>query len=444
MADGHLREMWNEKMESVTADRLKDIHEDLLLRQIHYAAENSPFYRDKYNKAGVKTSHVRTMDDIAVLPFTEKKELREAQGSNPPVGRHRACGIEDLSRVYSSSGTTGMPTYIGLTSSDIHNVHAEAIARFCWAGGIRPDSVVVNIPTAPFIADTFREGIERTGAVHLPTGFNTDRVVSAFRYQGANGLHATISFWSYLLDEVEKQGINPRDLGLRRIVGGAEGGAKIVRARVEEGFGATATEGMGMGEQCCVIFGECAANRGSGMHYLGQGLVHVEIIDPESGRPLPIEKGVTGELVYSGLIHQAMPLLRYRSRDQVKVAATERCTCGRGGFRIEVLGRTDDMLTVLGVNVYPLAVKDVISTFRPRLSGQMEIWLDKPGPAVEPPLKVRAELGENPGDLRELKKLVEHEIRAKLIAQTSVELVEELPQYQYKSKLIHKAWEENG
>lgn len=443
MASGKQREMWNEKMESATTDRLKEIHEDLLLRQIQYVADNSPFYREKYGKAGVKASQIKKIEDITVLPFTEKYELREAQGSNPPVGSHRACSVEDLSRVYSSSGTTGMPTYVGLTLSDIHNIHAESVARFCWAGGIRPDSVVVNIPTAPFIADTFREGIERAGAVHLPTGFNTDRVIAAFQYQGATALHATVSFWSYLLGEVENRGLDPRELGVRRIVGGAEGGAKIVRPRVEEGFGATAIEGMGMGEQSCVVFGECAENRGSGMHYLGQGLVHVEIIDPKSGRSLPIERGVAGELVYSGLIHQAMPLLRYRSRDQVKVLSTDRCRCGRGGFRIEVLGRTDDMLTVLGVNVYPLAVKDVISTFRPRLSGQMEIWLDAPGPVTPPPLRVRAELGENPGDLAELKKLVEHQIRAKLIVQARVELVEGLPQYQYKSKLIRKGWEEN-
>ena len=129
------------------------------------------------------------------------------------------------------------------------------------------DSIVVNIPTAPFIADTFREGIEKTGAVNFPTGFNTDRVLSAFQYQGANTLHSTVSFWSYFLGEVEKAGLNPKELGIRTIVGGAEGGTKIVRPLIEESFGATVVEGMGMGEQCCIIWGECVEDRGAGMHF---------------------------------------------------------------------------------------------------------------------------------------------------------------------------------
>ena len=201
---------WNEKMETISGDALIDIHQQKLLKQVEYVYKHSPFYRNKLDAAGLDPSKIKKLEDIARLPFTEKKELRDAQLNNAPVGGHRACSIEDLARIYSSSGTTGIPTYIGLTTHDIHSVQAEALARFCWAGGIRPDSIVVNIPTAPFIADTFREGIEKTGAVNVPTGFNTDRVISAFLYQKANALHATISFWSYLLGEVEKMGLDPK------------------------------------------------------------------------------------------------------------------------------------------------------------------------------------------------------------------------------------------
>lgn len=109
-----------------------------------------------------------------------------------------------------------------MTHHDIHDVHAEAIARVCWMGGVRPLSKVVNIPTAPFIADTFREGIERTGATNIPVGFNVDRCIAAYQYQGADALHGTVSFWSYFLDEVERKGIDPKSLGLRTIIGGAE------------------------------------------------------------------------------------------------------------------------------------------------------------------------------------------------------------------------------
>ncbi len=436
------KKLFNEEMESVTAEGLAALHEEKFLSQVKYVSDNSIFYQDKFKEADLDVGRIKSLDDIVKLPFTVKSDLREAQMKHPPVGAHRACDVVDLCRVYSSSGTTGIPTYLGLTAGDIHDVHGEAIARFCWGGGIRPDSIVVNIPTAPFIADTFREGIEKTGAVNFPTGFNTDRVLSAFQYQGANTLHSTVSFWSYLLGEVEKAGLNPKELGIRTIVGGAEGGTKIVRPLIEESFGATVVEGMGMGEQCCIIWGECVQNRGAGMHYLGQGLVHVEIIDPETDASLEIKEGVMGELVYTGLIQKGMPLLRYRSRDHVKVVSTETCQCGRGGFRIEVLGRIDDMLTVLGVNVYPLAVKDVVSKLIPRVSGNIEIQLENPGPVVAPPLKVKVELGEAPGDKAELRKLVEHEIRSRLIFQAKVELVEELPQYQYKGKLIRKCYEE--
>jgi phenylacetate-CoA ligase len=300
---------------------------------------------------------------------------------------------------------------------------------------------VVNIPTAPFIADTFREGIEKTGAVHIPTGFNTDRVIAAFQYQAANALHSTVSFWSYLLDELGKRGLNPKDLGLRTIVGGAEGGTRLVRPRVEEGFGATVVEGMGMGEMACVIFGECTQNRGNGMHYIAQGLVHVELIDLQSAHQIEIMEGATGELVYTALELKGMPLVRYRSRDHVKIVSTDTCICGRTGFRIETLGRTDDMLTILGVNVYPLAVSDVVSTFRPKVSGEMEIQLESPGPVVKPPLRIKVELGEHPGDRNELKRLIEERIRDKLMSRANVELVKELPKYQYKKKLIHKLYE---
>ena len=436
-----MKKFWNKGLETLSADALFSLHEKKFIKQLEYLFSSSPFYQEKFGKEGLARGDITGLKDISKLPFTEKGELRQAQMSHPPVGMHRACSVEKLSRVYSSSGTTGIPTYIGLTAHDILNVHAEGIARACWAGGIRPGSVVVNIPTAPFIADTFREGIEKAGAVHIPTGFNTDRVISAFQYQGANAMHSTVSFWSYLLDEIEKRGLNPKGLGLRTIVGGAEGGTRMVRPRVEESFGATVVEGMGMGEMACVIFGECLENRGNGMHYLTQGLVHVELIDPESGKSMEIRKGVEGELIYTALQSEGMPLMRYRSRDQIRVVSTDPCICGRTGFRIEVLGRTDDMLTVLGVNVYPIAVSDVVSSLKPRVSGEIEIQLESPGPVVEPPLKIKVEVGEQPGNRSELKKLLENLIRDKLIFRTNVELVDELPKYQYKKKLIRKLYE---
>jgi len=432
--------IFNEELETISADALHDLHKKKFIKQFEYLMANSPFYQEKFKNAGFAAGDMKSLEDITKLPFTEKKDLRESQMTRPPVGIHRACSVQDLSRVYSSSGTTGVPTYVGLTQNDIYLVQAEAIARLCWAGGVRPESKVVNIPTAPFIADTFREGLEKLGAVHIPTGFNTDRVIAAFKYQKADAMHATVSFWSYLLGEVEKMGIDPKKLGLRTIIGGAEGGTRLVRPRIEESFGATAVEGMGMGEMTCIVFGECLENRGHGMHYMTQGLVHVELIESETGQALEIEEGATGELVYTALASQAMPLMRYRSRDHVKIVATDTCICGRTGFRIEVKGRTDDMLTILGVNVYPLAISDVVSALKPRISGEIEIQLEEPGPVVAPPLAIKVELGTEPGDQAQLKKELEDLIRDKLIFRAKIELVAELPKYQYKKQLIKKLY----
>lgn len=435
------RKMFNEEMETLSESALHELHEKKFIRQFKYVYENSKLYQDKFAKADITLDDIKTLEDIVKLPFTEKAELREAQKSNPPVGSHRACSEEDLSRLYSSSGTTGVPTYVGLTQHDIHDIHAEAIARVCWAGGIRPSSKMVNIPTAPFIADTFREGIEKAGATNIPVGFNVDRCISAYKFQGADALHGTVSFWTYFLDELENLDINPKSLGLRTIIGGAEGGAKLVRKRIEESFGATATEGMGMGEMCCVVFGECLEKRGQGMHYMTQGLIHVELIDPVSMESIPIKEGAIGELVYTNLEAQAMPLLRYRSRDNVRIVSTGTCECGRTGFRIEVIGRTDDMLTILGVNVFPLAIRDVVSTMKPMVSGAIEVQLESPGPVVEPPLKLKVEIGQEPGDKQELKKKLEALIRQTLIFRAEVELVDELPKYQYKTQLVKKVYE---
>jgi phenylacetate-CoA ligase len=438
--DSPSAQYFNEEMETLSADALYNLHEKKFLMQIEYLHHHSSLYQEKFKEDGILPGDIHSLEDIAKMPFTEKHELREAQMTHTPVGRHRACTLGQLSRVYSSSGTTGIPTYVGLTSHDIHHVQAEATARMCWAGGVRPTSKVVNIPTAPFIADTFREGIEKTGATHIPTGFNTDRVIAAFQYQGADAMHATVSFWSYLLSEVEKLGIDPKELGLRTIIGGAEGGTKLVRPKIEGSFGATAIEGMGMGEMVCIVFGECVENRGQGMHFMTQGLVHVELIDPDSLESMEIREGATGELVYTALQSQAMPLLRYRSRDHIRVVSADKCICGRTGFRIEVLGRTDDMLTVLGVNVYPLAIRDVVSVMKPQISGAVEIQLEKPGPVVDPPLKIKVELGEQPGDKILLKKRLQNLIRDKLIFRAEIELVDELPQYQYKTQLIRKLY----
>src|SRR5207253_9231040 len=172
--------------------------------------------------------------------------------------------------------------------------------------------------------------------------------------------------------------------------------------------------------------------------------VVVEITDPETGETLPVEKGVSGELVYTSLERECVPLLRFRTRDRVTVLDTL-CACGRTGFKLRCIGRTDDMLIVLGVNVFPSAVKDIVSSFRPRTTGEIQIVLDQPGPKVIPPLKVVAEYSDAAPNLKLLKSEIESKIKATLSVPASLDLVPSgtLPRYEMKGQLVRKAYERN-
>jgi phenylacetate-CoA ligase len=256
-------------------------------------------------------------------------------------------------------------------------------------------------------------------------------------------MHCTPSYASYFADFVRREaGIEPRELGLKKLFCGAEPGAGIpaVRARLQEDFGARVTEGLGNADMAPIIFSECPEQ--TGMHFNGPDFVMAEVIDPESGESLPIEAGVTGELVYTSLQRECVPLLRFRTRDRVEVLGTS-CACGRTGFRLRCIGRTDDMLILLGVNVFPSAVRDVVSGFHPRTTGEIQILLDQPGPKVDPPLKVVAECAGQPSASGELKDEIERKIRATLTVSASVELVPAgtLPRYEMKGQLVRQLFQ---
>jgi phenylacetate-CoA ligase len=197
---------------------------------------------------------------------------------------------------------------------------------------------------------------------------------------------------------------------------------------------------MGNADMLPVVFSECRNQ--SGMHYNAREFVYVEIIDPESEQVLPIETGVSGELIYTSLERECVPLLRFRTRDRVTVLGTS-CACGRTSFKLRCVGRTDDMLIVLGVNIFPSAVRDVVSSFRPRTTGEVQILLDEPGPGVKPPLKIVAEFGEDQERLETLQGEIERKIKAVLTVSSSVQLVPPgtLPRFEMKGQLVKKLYQ---
>ncbi len=437
-------EYWNEEMETLSPEKFHDVQEKALLKQLKYVWEKSAFYQKKFKDVGIELGDIKKLEDLCKLPFTEKAELRDSQINSPPLGTHIACSMQEVKRIYSTSGTTGRPTFIGLTKHDLE-VWREASCRAFWTGGFRPNSRVPLVVAPFFIAASYADSIQAIGTL-VPIGVGaTDRLIAAFQHIGCNAFLSTSSFPSHFADSLQKRGIDPRSLRIKVILAGGEPGAAIpsVRQKVEETFGCLFLEMMGNGDMCGEIWSECRYKMG--MHFIAQRIVHPEIIDPDTGKILEIRKGTQGELIYTSLDRECIPLIRFRTRDHVIVTQTS-CECGRTGYGIRVFGRTDDMIIVQGVNVYPSAVRDTVASLFPKTTGAMEIQLFSPPPeGWNPPIHIKVEYGREPGDLDLLKQEIETLIRDKLIFRANVELVppDSLPKYEYKAKLVRKLYEED-
>lgn len=432
---------WNAGAECASAAHTARLHDDKLRRQLGYVAANSVFYQRKFAAAGIDVGKIKHCEELAVLPFTEKSELRESQLALAPYGHHVACAPDAVRRVYSTSGTTGRPTYIGLTRHDVE-VWREAATRAFWTNGLRPGQRIPLVVSPFVVAASYADAFEQIGT-SMPIGVNmTDRLIDAFRFGGASALLCTASYPLHFARALQERDIDPATLGLKLILAGGEPGASIpeVRRQIETLFNARLMECSGNGDYCAMAWAECEERQG--MHFCAQGIIHPEIIDPDSGAVLPIEKGVRGELVCTSLERECMPLVRFRTRDHVEVTHTE-CGCGRSGFGIRIIGRTDDLLIVRGVNVYPAAVRDVIASFAPATNGVIEIQLhDAPPKGWEPPVHIKAEVRAEAGDLHALAAAIEARLRDKLIFRARLELVPEhtLPRYEYKAKLVRELY----
>jgi phenylacetate-CoA ligase len=439
------KEFFNEKMETMSPEDLRPIQEEKFKKQLDYVWERSPFYQKKFKDHGVERGDISGLKDLYKLPFTEKDELRKSQEKYPPLGAHCVTPMEDIIRIHSSSGTTGIPTFVGITRHD-HKVWTDITARSLFAKGARPTDVLIHAVGLTFFVGGLpvKDATEHIGAAFVPIGTGaSDRVVMTTKRLGGTALHCTPSYAQYLADYVrKKQNMEPSELGFKKLIVGAEpgGGVPAVKKRLQEDYQCIVSEGMGNSDAAPILFGECPA--GQGMHFCAQEYIFPELIDPSSGDVLEMTDGAEGELVYTLLDRESCPVVRFRTRDRI-VLYTDPCECGRTSFRIRCVGRTDDMLILLGVNVFPSAIKDVITAFRPRTTGDMLVLLDEPGPKVQPPLKIQAEYASGEKDLDALKKEIEGLLREKLVFRADVELVPEgtLPRFEMKAKLIRKLYE---
>jgi phenylacetate-CoA ligase len=407
--------------------------------QLAYLFERSAFYREKLTEGGFPSaSAAGGLAEIAHLPLTEKSELRASCTPDNPIGAHLCVPPPEIVRIYSTSGTTGTPSYIPLTASDLDN-WVTASARSYAASGITAGQRIVSTYNAgPFVAGAALAAFDRIGLCHIPVGTgNTERLMLAIELLRPEAAVLTPSYAAHLVDWAAERKVDLAGSSVERVLVAGEpgGGEPAFRAKLEEGWGARVTEAMGIGDIGVSLWGECEAQ--DGMHLGARGFVHAELIDPETGAAVEIADGASGELVLTHLQHRAAPLLRFRTRDHVHVRLSE-CSCGRTSPRVRCLGRTDDMLIVRGVNVFPSALREVVSAFAPRVSGHILVRPQAEGVKQEPPLPVSVELGRGGTADPELAEAIRERVRNVLVVQTRVELVPwgSLQRSEYKSKLV--------
>ena len=421
------------------------IDDPLYRDQIARLFANSRFYRDKLTAAGFASAKaVGELEAIGRLPFTEKDELRSTRSEADPIGTHLAVPMTEVARIFSTSGTTGAPSYVPLTADDLADWVRISARSYAASGVERGDRLISTYNAGPFVAGAALEAFQALGLTHVPVGSgNTDRLMSAVQLLRADAIALTPSYALHLAEWARERDIDTAGSSVRRLLVAGEpgGGEPTMRARLEAAWGAEVTEAMGIGDIAVSLWGEC--HHRQGMHFSGRGLIHFELIDPVTGAPVPLEDDAEGELVYTHLRHRAAPLLRFRSRDHVRVW-TSPCPCGRTAPRVRCIGRTDDMLVVRGVNVFPSALREVVNEFTPAVSGVMSVRPRLKGFRQDPPLKLVIERGEGSDDDGELAERIRLRIRHKLVVTTDVALVPfgSLPRSSYKSKLVD--WSEAG
>ena len=347
--DPELETMSREQITALQVERLKATVAHCM---------NNPIYKERLEKAGVTPESITSIDDIRRIPFTTKQDLRE----NYPFGL-ASVPLRECVRLHSSSGTTGNPTVILHTQKDLDE-WANQVARNLWMVGLRPDDVFQNSSGYGMFTGGlgFQYGAERLGMLTVPAAAgNSLRQIKFMTDFGTTALHAVPSYVTRLYEVMQEQGVDPRkDTKLKVLAIGAEPHSEEQRQRIEKMLGVKAYNSFGMSEMCGPGVGfECKEQ--NGLHFWEDYYI-VEIVDPETLEPVP--DGEIGELILTSINREAMPLLRYRTRDLTRVLGRG-CPCGRNHVRLDRMkGRSDDMMVLRGVNIFPIQIEKILMQFK--------------------------------------------------------------------------------
>lgn len=347
---------FNREMETLSRAEIEALQLQRLRHTVAHCMQ-SPFYKKRFEQAGLKPADIQSLADLRKIPFTTKQDLRDTY----PFGM-ASVPLRDCVRLHSSSGTTGTPTVILHTRNDLDE-WANQVARNLWMVGLRPDDVFQNSSGYGMFTGGlgFQYGAERLGMLTIPAAAgNSLRQIKFMTDFGTTALHAVPSYVTRLREVMDSVGVDPRrDTKLRVLAIGAEPHSEEQRKRIEEMMGVKAYNSFGMSEMCGPGVGfECPEQ--NGLHFWEDYYI-VEIVDPDTLEPVP--DGQVGELVLTTLCREAMPLLRYRTRDLTRVLGRS-CPCGRNHVRLDRMrGRSDDMMVLRGVNIFPIQIEKILMQF---------------------------------------------------------------------------------
>ena len=429
------RRFWNETAENMPRDELKKLQWTRLKKQMAYIYEKSELYRNKFKEIGIHPDQIKTIEEFRQLPiFINKLIDRDTQDATlrnhgHPFGEYLCVSPRDVRAIQSTSGTTGIPVIEAFTRHDMDQ-QSEVLARTFWRAGLRPGDFVLHAPgLSMWLAGMVpMRAYEYMGIAGIPVGAEggAARVLQFATLIRPKGMFCIPSFAEYMIKKApEVAGIQAKDLGIRTIMAVGEPGAGIpeTRKKLMEGFDARLFDATGG------IWGfggvSCDTDDYHGMHLVCEDYHFLDIVDPDTKKPIDMSGGGgIGEMVHTALEWEACPAFRYALGDIIELN-TEPCPCGLPGMRMKYKGRVDDLLIVKGVNVFPSALKGVVDSFIPRLTGEMRVVLTTAPPRVEPPLRMKVEYGRDvkENELEKLKEELENAISQRLKVRPNVELV---------------------
>ena len=409
-------ECWQPEIEKMPREQLRELQVKKLKESINVAL-NSPFYKKRFEEIGLKPEDIKSLADLRKIPFTTKQDLRDTY----PFGM-ASVPLKQCVRLHSSSGTTGNPTVILHTQKDLDE-WANQVARNLWMVGLRPDDVFQNSSGYGMFTGGlgFQYGAEKLGMLTIPAAAgNSLRQIKFIKDFGTTAIHAIPSYVTRLYEVMKQEGVDPRrDTKLKVLAIGAEPHSEEQRKRIEEMMGVKAYNSFGMSEMCGPGVGfECKEQ--NGLHFWEDYYI-VEIVDPETLEPVP--DGEIGELILTTLCREAMPLLRYRTRDLTRVLGRS-CPCGRNHIRLDRMrGRSDDMIVLRGVNIFPIQIEKILMKF-PEVGTNYLITLTTEDNNDQ--MTVEVELNEGTDDYAKLQALageIRHQLGDEILLKPRVRLV---------------------